>query len=112
MRVFSFRPHQPSARRVYQPAASPERSHEVIRRRAKYEPADAIPVAAPAQLGDRSTHRVADRDERLDTHVVGDGVVGTVGQAEVVRANPAPVATVMDDDHAEAFGQRGARQTS
>ena len=64
-------------------------------------------MPAPAQLGDRATHRVADRHHRFDAEHVrdGDDVVRAVRQPEVVRTDAMPMSPVVHDQDVEALGQ-------
>ena len=61
------------------------------------------------ELGDRTPHRVADRDEPIDAERVGDGdhVVGDVVEPERTLApDPAPVAAVVVHEHAVVLAER------
>ena len=74
------------------------------------ESLDAVTVALPRQLRDRATHRIADRDERVDAEPVGERshVVGAIGEGEVVRvADAASVTAMVERDHAEPFTECG-----
>ena len=64
--------------------------------------ADARRMTVPHELRDRSAHRVPDRNERVDAQHVGqrDDIVGAVRQPEPLRAHAAPVAPVIDREHA------------
>ena len=74
---------------------------ELAGRGAEHETADSLGMAAPHELGDRSTHRVADQDRRAGAERVeqrGD-VVGASFQRElVVTHDAAPVSAMVDGD--------------
>ena len=86
--------------------------HEVICRGTEDETAHAIGVPTPAELRDRSAHRVADGQQRLDAEHVGerDDVVGAVDKAKVAGADAVAVAAVVDDQKIEPFGERRQRR--
>ena len=66
-------------------------------------------MAARQVQRDRPAHRVADGDDRAEPECAhgGRGVVGGVLELERARrAQPAPVATVVDADEREALGER------
>ena len=73
-------------------------------------------MALPDQLGDRAAHRVADGHEAVDLQLGGErgDVVGALLEAERLgRAQPAPVAPMVDGDDAEVLGERArSRRTS
>jgi hypothetical protein len=76
---------------------------------AQHEPVDQFTVAPPHELGDRATHRVADRHEAVDAELAGQrgDVVGTVLEPERLdRAQAAAMTAVVDGEHAEALGER------
>ena len=82
---------------------------EVRRRRAEHQAVDPFAVPVPHQLGDRATHRVADRDEPVDPERVGDGddVVGDVVETErSLAADPASVTPVVVGEHVVVLGER------
>ena len=90
-------------------AAQPREGHALVARgreahrgRAEHHPLDSGRVPLPDELRDRSTHRVADRDEAAHAELVGEGddVVGAVLETEhPARANAAAVAPVVESEH-------------
>ena len=66
-------------------------------------------MTLPEQLGDWTSHRVADGDASLNAQLAGQGgdVIGTVLESErCIGAQAAPVPAVVDGDHAEAARER------
>ena len=78
--------------RARNPSAVLAAAVEAARRGAQHQPVDERAVALPQQHGDRSAHRVADRDEALDAEHVGQGghVVGAVLEPERARGSGCP----------------------
>ena len=73
-------------------------------------PATRSTVAPPQELGDRPTHRVADRDDAIEAERGGEGgdVVGALLETERLRRSDATaVAAVVEGDDVEVGGQRG-----
>ena len=97
-------------------AGEPEKVHPLVARRrevsgggGEHHTAHALFVALGDELGDCTTHRVADGDERADTEHVGDRghVVGAVFEAETFRrSQSATVAAVVGGEHAEVLAER------
>src|SRR5215475_2380459 len=66
-------------------------------------------MAAPEELRDRASHRVADGDRRGDAELLEQrgGVVGAVLEPEAAQAaDPAPMPAQVRRDHAEALAER------
>ena len=69
---------------------------------------DPVPVAVRRELGDRSAHRVADRDEAVDPEHVRQGhrVVGAVGEPETPGPDPPAVTPVVERHDPERLRER------
>jgi hypothetical protein len=67
-------------------------------------------MTLPDELRHRATHRIPDRDERVDPECIGDGdgVVSTVFEPErPTRAQPAPVTAMVEGNHPPMLRQLG-----
>jgi hypothetical protein len=83
-------------------------------RGAQHEPADAVGVPAPDQLGDRAAHRVADEDRPAHVEDVEqrNRVIGAILQRErIVGADPASVSAMVEGDHPVALAKGRDRRS-
>ncbi len=85
------------------------RRGEVAGRRAKHEAGDTIRMSVPNQLGDRSTHRVADGHKSIEIERVSQRshVVGAVGEPEVLaNRDSSPMSSVVDCNKSKRAAKR------
>ena len=102
------RQHQPE--HAHRPERAPARLVlPVLGRPAEHHAGGDVRVVAGNQLGDRASHRVSDDDRgrEAERSQHGGGVGGAVDEPERdERAQPAPVAAVVDRQHAIAGAAR------